>query len=76
MKNRSTKNVFVATLVLLVGFVFTSPAQQRRSIRHPTNDTRPRLILLIVVDQFRYDYLTRFGDMFTTGGIGRLMRDG
>ena len=75
MKNRSTKNVFVATLVLLVGFVFTSPAQQRRSIGQ-SNNSRPRLILLIVVDQFRYDYLTRFGDMFMTGGIGRLMRDG
>src|SRR6266571_3166252 len=37
---------------------------------------RPRLILLIVVDQFRYDYLTRFGDLFRTRGIGRLMREG
>jgi arylsulfatase A-like enzyme len=76
MKNQRTKNVCVATLVLFVGFVFTSPAQQRRSTRHPTNDTRPRLILLIVVDQFRYDYLTRFGDLLTTRGIGRLMREG
>ena len=37
---------------------------------------RPRLVLLIVVDQFRYDYLTRFGDLFGTRGIGRLMREG
>src|SRR5215210_6265187 len=38
--------------------------------------TRPRLVLLIVVDQFRYDYLERFGDLFVIGGIGRLLRDG
>ena len=35
----------------------------------------PRLILLIAVDQFRYDYLTRFGSAFT-GGFRRLMDDG
>lgn len=38
--------------------------------------SRPRLVLLIVVDQFRYDYLTRFGDLFGAGGIRRLMHDG
>jgi predicted AlkP superfamily pyrophosphatase or phosphodiesterase len=34
------------------------------------------LVLLIVVDQFRYDYLTRFGDLFGSRGIGRLMHAG
>jgi len=29
-----------------------------------------------VVDQFRFDYLTRFGDLFGSNGIGRLMRQG
>src|SRR5207248_9697272 len=38
--------------------------------------TRPRLVLLIVVDQFRYDYLTRFGDLFGACGLGRLTRGG
>lgn len=37
---------------------------------------RARLVLLIVVDQFRYDYLTRFDDLFGSRGIGRLMREG
>jgi predicted AlkP superfamily pyrophosphatase or phosphodiesterase len=37
---------------------------------------RPRLVLLIVVDQFRYDYLERFGDLFVAGGLKRLMREG
>jgi predicted AlkP superfamily pyrophosphatase or phosphodiesterase len=33
-------------------------------------------VLLIVVDQFRYDYLERFGDLFGPNGVRRLMRDG
>lgn len=37
---------------------------------------RPRLVLLIVVDQFRYDYLERFGDLFGPNGFRRLIRDG
>jgi predicted AlkP superfamily pyrophosphatase or phosphodiesterase len=37
---------------------------------------RPRLVLLIVVDQFRYDYLERFGDLFVANGFRRLMREG
>lgn len=37
---------------------------------------RPRLVLLIVVDQFRYDYLERFNDLFVPNGLKRLMRDG
>jgi predicted AlkP superfamily pyrophosphatase or phosphodiesterase len=57
------------------------PAQQPRPARRnpnaaPTKEPRPRLVLLIVVDQFRYDFLTRFGDLFGSRGIGRLMREG
>ncbi|HEY8411882.1 MAG TPA: alkaline phosphatase family protein, partial [Pyrinomonadaceae bacterium] len=33
-------------------------------------------MLLIVVDQFRYDYLERFGDLFGPNGFKRLLRDG
>lgn len=42
----------------------------------PQSSPRARLVLLIVVDQFRYDYLERFGDLFAEGGLRRLMRDG
>lgn len=51
---------------------------QKSSTRKITSATnaRPRLVLLIVVDQFRYDYLQRFGDLFGARGIGRLMREG
>ena len=38
--------------------------------------TRPRLVLVIVADQFRYDYLTRFGPLFGKGGFRRLLNHG
>lgn len=43
---------------------------------HHAPFTKPKLVVGIVVDQMRYDYLTRFYDRFTTGGFKRLMIDG
>src|SRR5581483_8974037 len=40
------------------------------------SSTRPKLIVGVVIDQFRYDYLTRFSDLFGEGGFKRLMREG
>lgn len=37
---------------------------------------RPKLVVGIVVDQMRYDYLTRFYDRFSDGGFKRLMDGG
>jgi predicted AlkP superfamily pyrophosphatase or phosphodiesterase len=37
---------------------------------------RPRLVLLVVVDQFRADYLERFGDLFGENGLRRLTTRG
>ncbi|MDT5269792.1 MAG: hypothetical protein QOH49_1978 [Acidobacteriota bacterium] len=72
-----------ALLLLALLSVFTSPvpARQRRNDATrapaaPAQPKRPRLVLLIAVDQFRYDYLERFGDLFGAGGLRRLMRDG
>jgi arylsulfatase A-like enzyme len=36
---------------------------------------RPRLVLLLIADQFSYDYLSRFRERFGTGGF-RLLLDG
>lgn len=62
-------------LVLTVILVFKPVAfTQRRP--EQTVQKRSRLVLLIVVDQFRYDYLERFGDLFGPKGFRRLMSDG
>jgi predicted AlkP superfamily pyrophosphatase or phosphodiesterase len=67
---RRTPLVFVLIVSLLVSVSFA----QRRT--QPSLQKRPRLVLLIVVDQFRYDYLERFGDLFGPNGFKRLLRDG
>jgi predicted AlkP superfamily pyrophosphatase or phosphodiesterase len=41
----------------------------------PAPDARPALVVLITIDQFRADYLTRFGHQLT-GGLARLTRGG
>lgn len=86
MKNSCIRNFArLAALILFLFPVALLPAQQPRPVRRPgvraenkapAKTSRPRLVLLIVVDQFRYDYLTRFGDLFGSHGIGRLMRAG
>lgn len=38
--------------------------------------TKPKLIIGIVVDQMRYDYLTQFENKYSEGGFKRMMRDG
>lgn len=40
-----------------------------------TPNQQPKLVLTIVVDQFRYDYLTRFGSEFK-GGLKELLEHG
>ena len=69
---RRMKRLVVVLLVTLFSFP-VAPGQQRPS---SVQAKRPRLVLLIVVDQFRYDYLERFGDLFGPNGLKRLLRDG
>ena len=37
---------------------------------------RPKLVLVLISDGFRADYLDRFGDLFGEGGLKRLMTQG
>ena len=48
----------------------------RRAATSNAKPSKPRLVLLIAVDQFRYDYLERFGDLFAENGLRRLLREG
>ena len=86
MNRFCSRGVLSPLLALLLAFAGALPvsfaqAQSRTPARHPapnkpSQSPRPRLVLLIVVDQFRYDYLSRFGDLFGSRGIGRLTRAG
>ena len=70
-------------LIVLVSIIFLGDVKpgQRRATQTSTPQSgqrgkRPRLVLLIAVDQFRYDYLERFSDLFGPNGFRRLLRDG
>ncbi|KOY50870.1 alkaline phosphatase PafA [Polaribacter dokdonensis] len=41
-----------------------------------TKKNKPKLVIGIVIDQMRYDYLTRFSDRFSEDGFKRLLNDG
>ncbi len=82
-RSRGVLAPLLALLLALAGALPVSFAQapqrtqaRRSSVNNVSQSPRPRLVLLIVVDQFRYDYLSRFGDLFGSRGIGRLMREG
>jgi hypothetical protein len=53
-----------------------SEGRAARSARNAEPSERARLVLVLVVDQFRYEFLERFGDLFGTGGLRRLQREG
>ncbi len=64
-------------------FVFNCKAQNQvvsetvSEIKSMQDETsKPKLIVGIVVDQMRYDYLTRFYNKYGDGGFKRLMNDG
>ena len=59
--------------VVLLASLFFLPASLRTAQLPDGPDTR--LILLVAVDQFRYDYLTRFRSEYTDG-IKRLLTNG
>jgi arylsulfatase A-like enzyme len=65
--------VISLALVIASSLAFSAAAQQRR---RAANAGKPRLVVGIVIDQFRADYLTRFEDQFGEGGFKRLLREG
>jgi predicted AlkP superfamily pyrophosphatase or phosphodiesterase len=68
---------FVVSLVLVLALLTgTLTPAQRRPTATNQRAKRPKLVLLIAVDQFRYDYLERFSDLFVENGFKRLLRDG
>lgn len=68
------------SIILSLFFVANIQAQQNtsknKSNKGTTINTQPKLIVGIVVDQMRYDYLTRFYDKYGDGGFKRMMNEG
>src|SRR5580692_11998218 len=65
---------FLGALVWLTLAVPAQP-QSPPSARATHAPAAPKLVVAIVIDQFRYDYLTRFRSEYT-GGLKRLLNEG
>ena len=77
MKTRLSRRPRLAIVYLLIILAALPVIGQRTRPTPPAQvNRRPRLVLLIAVDQFRRDYLERFGDLFVNNGFRRLLRDG
>jgi predicted AlkP superfamily pyrophosphatase or phosphodiesterase len=70
-----------ATVLLTLSILFVSLPNKGQAQRQPNRtaavaNSKPKLVLVIMVDQFRYDFLERFEDLFVRDGFRRLMNDG
>ena len=59
---------------VIIGLLLSSVIKAQNNSSN-TEDT-PRLVVGIVVDQMRYEYLTRFQDRYGAGGFMRLVNEG
>ena len=64
------KQISIFVIFLLF---FSCKAQE---IKINSDESTPKLVVGIVVDQMRYDYLTRFESKFSDDGFKRLIKDG
>ncbi|MCA6364686.1 MAG: alkaline phosphatase family protein [Bacteroidetes bacterium] len=69
------KKLFLGAALATAAFVFMAqkPAQQPDSSSLPR---APKLVVGIVIDQMRYDYIYRYWDKFGNGGFKRLVNEG
>ncbi len=75
-KRFSSLAVALLVVVLLTTSLPSSAQNNRQNNKATSISTKPKLVLVIVVDQLRYDYLERFADLFGKDGFRRLVDDG
>ncbi len=66
------KKIIIGVLSLTL---FTSTFAQNAT-KKATKLTRPKLVVGIIVDQMRFDYLYRYYDQYSEGGFKRMMNEG
>jgi predicted AlkP superfamily pyrophosphatase or phosphodiesterase len=73
-KSMIVRRLFIMALALAMSF--TVPAQTPKVASKSSKLARPKLVVGIVVDQMRYDYLYRYYDQYVEGGFKRMMNEG
>ncbi|WP_188654628.1 alkaline phosphatase PafA [Yeosuana aromativorans] len=69
--------VSLIACVIFSGFCLAQSSMPSSSTNGTNySNERPKLVVGIVVDQMRYDYLTRFYNKYGEGGFKRLMNEG
>ena len=63
-------------LVTLAAFLALACFGCGRPVDFDSSTSKPRLVVLVVFDHMRGDYLTRWENLFTDRGFRRLMKDG
>ncbi|WP_406684836.1 alkaline phosphatase family protein [Seonamhaeicola sp. MEBiC1930] len=70
----------IISFLLIAASVFSCKAQitveSEETSERKISLTNPKLVVAIVVDQMRYDYLTRFESKYGNGGFKRMMQEG
>ncbi len=61
---------------LVLFFILSSCCNDKREKGDIRNEHRPKLVIGIVVDQMRYDYLFKYAKKYGKGGFKRLMKEG
>lgn len=65
-------------MFIVVCFTWSSYSQKSMEGSHGKKSefSNPKLVVGIIVDQMRYDYLTRFYSKYGEGGFKRMMNEG
>lgn len=68
---------FLIPLFVAMSFPSVIFSQKQPAIKNVQHETeRPKLVVGLVLDQFRWDYLVRYNDRFSNRGFKRLMAEG
>ncbi len=70
----------IIVLLIIILFIVSCKAQNEiivpKYAAEITDNQQPKLIVGIVIDQMRYDYLTRFNSKYGDGGFKRMINEG
>ena len=64
------------SILALIFFLFSSTVFAQQKTTTPASAAAPKLVVGIVIDQMRWDYLYRFNSRYSKGGFKRLLTSG
>ena len=73
-RSRRTVGLLAVSVLLCAGGTFAQ-APKPTAVKKPERAAHPKLVVLLVVDQMRGDYVDKFRGQWT-GGFARLLKEG